>query len=362
MKRIITCSDGTWDNPKHKDEGVLSPSNVFRFKKLIAFKGDDNIVQIPFYDAGVGTNWYDHISGGAFGIGINQNIIDAYLHIVYHYEPGDEIYLIGFSRGAYTARSVAGFIRNCGLLKRENEDLIEEAFKLYKRRDDNSHPNAKEALVFRERYSHPDVRIKFIGVWDTVGSLGIPIKCFQQFNKEILDCQFHDTELSSYVDYAYHALAIDEHRKPFLPTLWHQKESARLAGQIMEQVWFSGVHCDVGGGYNERGLSDCTLLWMIEKASLVGLQFNDISNIFPDSLDEMHNSMTLFYRIFGYKNREVNKGDGYNEYASPSVNNRLTKNIGNYKNKVNPNIINLLKTISPIQRNFFFQILRRFQS
>lgn len=342
MKRIITCSDGTWNKPNETDEEIISPTNVYRLKKLIPCKSSEGVVQIPFYDPGVGTDWYDHLVGGAFGIGINKNIVDAYLHIVYHYEPGDEIYLFGFSRGAYTARSVAGLIRNSGLLTRENEDQINVAFNLYRRRDKASHPSAKEAMDFREKYCHPEVRIKFIGVWDTVGALGVPLKGFQTFNKDVLDCRFHDVKLSSYIDYGYHAVSIDDHREPFLPTLWKQEKEDKEAGQTMEQMWFAGVHCDVGGSYHQHRLSDCALLWMIEKAKDVGLEFNDYISIQPNPLDKMHNSMNRLYMLYGSQNRKIGNGIHYNESISPTVNERWESDTDNYRKKANSYLVKYL--------------------
>jgi len=345
MKRIITCSDGTWNKPDQKDEGVVSPSNVSKFYKQILENGTDGIKQVSFYDEGVGTEWYDKITGGLFGMGINKNIIQAYQFIAKNYEQGDEIYLTGFSRGAYTARSVAGFIRNSGLLRKEFlASELEEAFTLYKRRDDKSHPNSDDAKEFRKKYCYDNVRIKFIGVWDTVGELGIPLDVFDEINKDVLNCRFYDVELSGYVDFAYHALAIDEHRKAFLPTLWEQQAESNQAGQIMEQVWFTGVHCDVGGGYNENGLSNCTLYWMIEKAKRVGLQFNEDKVIAQDPYDEMHNSMKFYYEIFGRVNRKMEKKGIYNETVSPTVYNRLNLNTNNYKSKSNPNLAKFINS------------------
>ena len=344
MKRIITCSDGTWNKPNQEDEGVISPSNVSKFHDLISDAGSDGIIQKHIYYEGVGADWYDSIAGRIFGIGIKKNIIDAYKDITNNYEQGDEIYLLGFSRGAYTARSIAGFIRNSGLLKKEYlDDKLKEAFELYKRRDDNSSPESEEAQNFRQAYCYDNVRIKFIGVWDTVGELGIPIEMFDEINKDVLNCRFYDVQLSSYVDYAYHALAIDEHRKPFLPTLWEQQESARQAGQIMEQVWFVGAHSDVGGGYNENGLSNCTLHWMIEKAKSVGLQFEDYGKYIPNSLDAMHNSMKPYFEIFGSINRKIGNGMEYNEIISPTVIERYNTNTDNYKEIANPNLKDFIK-------------------
>ena len=342
MKRIITCSDGTWNKPNELVNRVITPTNVWKLYDIIAPNNKSGVAQVSFYDEGVGTNWYDALPGGMLGVGINQNIIQAYQFIADNYEPGDEIYLFGFSRGAYTARSVAGFIRNSGLLRKENMDKLDEAFILYKRRDDLSLPDADEALKFKESYCFDNVRIKFIGVWDTVGALGIPIEVFDVINRDILDCRFHDVELSSYVDYAYHAVAIDEHRKPFMPTLWEQQQKGIDAHQVMEQMWFAGAHRDVGGGYNESGLSDGALQWMIQKAEAVGLEFKDDSTIIPNPLDEIHNSMSLFYEIFGSKDRKMGNGPEYNETLSPYVKTRWDADTDGYRANANPNIQKLI--------------------
>ena len=343
MKRIITCSDGTWDKPDHKDKGIVSPSNVWKLKTLIAPIDHNGTEQVSLYDEGVGTDWNDKISGGLFGMGINLNIIQAYQFIASHYDPGDEIWLFGFSRGAFTARSVAGFMRNSGLLRKEYLDSkLEEAFLFYKRRDDKSKPNSFEAMEFKKKYCYDHLRIKFIGVWDTVGELGIPLEMFDDINRDVLDCRFHDVELSSYVDFAFHAVAVDEHRKPFMPALWIQQQKAKDEGQVMEQMWFAGVHSDIGGGYKEHELSDGALLWIIEKAKSAGLEFNDIITVCSNPLGEMHNSMNLLYEIFGSKNRTIGNGLEYNETIAPSAILRLKQNTDNYSIQVNPNLVKFL--------------------
>ena len=353
MKRIITCSDGTWNTPKETDGGVISPTNVSKLNDLIATVDTHGVPQKAFYDEGVGTEWYDKIAGGLFGMGINRNIIQAYQFIADNYEPGDEIYLFGFSRGAYTARSVAGFIRNSGLLRKEYiKTKLKEAFLLYKRRDDNSKPNASEAIEFRKKYCYDNVRIKFIGVWDTVGELGIPMAIFNKINRNILDCQFYDVELSSYVDFAYHAVAIDEHRIPFLPTLWKQQQKGKDEGQIMEQRWIAGVHRHVGGGYKEHELSDCALSWMLEKANNVGLAINDDNSVVANPFGEMHNSMSLLYQIFGSKDRIIGNGPEYNETIAPSTIDRLQHNIDNYIVNSNPGLTACISK-NKIQQNVF---------
>jgi uncharacterized protein (DUF2235 family) len=253
--------------------------------------------QKPFYNEGVGTGRLDHLLGGAFGWGISKHVRKVYRFLVKEYEPGDEIFLFGFSRGAYTARSVAGFIRNCGILKPEYRDKVGEAYKLYRRWDEPSKPTGADAVKFREQFSYDQVRITFIGVWETVGALGIPVLIpgltpLKHF------VEFHDLKLSSYVDHAYQALAIDERRRPFAPALWEvQTPPGR---QTVEQVWFAGVHRNVGGGYPDTELSDRAFEWMIEKAAACRLAV-DKSLIQPPLTQsgpgKLEDSMTLLYQL-----------------------------------------------------------------
>ena len=218
-RRLIVCCDGTWNvfGQKH-------PTNVVKLYQAIAGTDDAGVIQDSVYVAGVGTKPWHKVRGGALGLGLSKNVKKGYLELVDMYEPGDEIFLFGFSRGAYTARSIAGFIRNAGLLSREHRGRLDEAFALYRDRDRSSAPSGERAVEFREQYSH-EVPIRFIGVWDTVGSLGIPLsgKLFEWINRR---WAFHDTQLSSTVAAAYHALAIDEKRGPFKPTLWRAQPDA----------------------------------------------------------------------------------------------------------------------------------------
>jgi len=252
-----------------------------------------------FYDRGVGTGRFDRLLGGAFGWGIKKKILDAYRFLMATYEPGDELFFLGFSRGAYTVRSTFGLIRNSGLLKRGFAHKLEDAYALYRRRDNASHPDAVESELFRRSYSW-EPRAKFVGVWDTVGALGLPVGGLLQFvNRR---WAFHDMTLSSWVDNAYQALAIDEHRKPFRPSVWDQSPKAN--GQLLEQVWFAGVHSNVGGSYPQAGLSDITLLWMIGKAEASGLAVDrncvvTVDNPRPDPLGKLYNSQTLWYKLAG---------------------------------------------------------------
>lgn len=304
-RRIAVCCDGTWNTPEHRDEGKVSPTNVVKMAQAIAERDPGGAPQLVYYDEGVGTRWLDHLRGGAFGYGLSENIRQAYRYLVEHYEPGDEIFLFGFSRGAYTARSAAGFIRKCGLLKREHAFRIDEAYTFYRRRDDASHPAAQEAQDFRSRYAR-EIRIKFIGVWDTVGALGIPFGLLSIFNRVL---EFHDVKLSSYVDCAFQALAIDERRRFFVPAIWERQ--AHAVDQVVEQAWFAGVHSNVGGGYADAGLSDISFQWIREKASGCGLAFRDDyiqRRVHPDVAGEMRDSKRGLYRLIPDYLRPIGRG------------------------------------------------------
>jgi uncharacterized protein (DUF2235 family) len=298
MKRIVLCCDGTWNSADQARNGVPCPTNVVKLGFRIAKQAENGqIPQVVYYDEGVGTgNSLDRLSGGALGRGLEENIYEAFRFLIANYEPGDELYLFGFSRGAFTARSIVGMIRKCGILSRKSVRRYRDALSLYR---DDSHPNAEEPSKFRRDHcvcAGDNINVKFIGVWDTVGSLGIPLRGLRSLTRK--KYQFHDTELSGVVEHAYHALAIDERRAPFEPTLWHYQPKP---GQTVEQVWFCGAHSDVGGGYASTGLSDIALEWMIEKARGTGLEFDQTATasypLSPNPLDELHNSKSGLYRV-----------------------------------------------------------------
>jgi len=299
MKRIVVCCDGTWNRPDQVHGGEVCASNVTKIARCVAPVDPRGTQQLVFYDKGVGTGRFDRLLGGAFGWGIKEKILDAYQFLIVNYEPEDELFFLGFSRGAYTVRSTFGLIRNSGLLKPEFIHKVPDAYALYRRRDDASHPDAVESELFRRTYSRQP-RAKFIGVWDTVGALGVPVGgLLQLINKR---WSFHDMTLSSWVDNAFQALAIDERRKPFRPSLWDQ--SVNAADQVLDQVWFAGVHSNVGGSYPQAGLSDVTLLWMVEKAESCGLAIErnrmvTTNKPHPDAFGTLYNSQTLWYKIAG---------------------------------------------------------------
>jgi len=309
------CCDGTWNTA-----GQRNATNVKHYYDMLKAAQDAGSDQQAYYHAGVGTHWYDKYTGGAFGVGLSGIVRDAYRVLVQNWTPGNELYLLGFSRGAYTARSVAGLIRNAGILRREHVDRVDDAYALYRTKDG---PDVAAAVDFRKKYAYSDqTPIRFVGVWDTVGELGIPdlgIPGFSKFNKR---WAFHDVTLSSRVGSAYHALAVHEARKAFLPTLWNPQ--AGVDGQTVEQVWFTGVHCDVGGGYKERELANITLRWMIQKGAQCGLEFGDSIDLGAgDPMGTKHESRTKFYTLVHAVVRDIGSTDEAHEYASSSARQRI---------------------------------------
>jgi uncharacterized protein (DUF2235 family) len=333
-KRIVICADGTWNTPDQKDGDEVHPSNVTKTALCVAPCDKNGMPQIVYYDKGVGTEWYDRIRGGISGVGISKNIKQAYRFLVDTYEEGDEVFLFGFSRGAYTVRSTVGLIRNCGLLNKENSSQIDSAFDLYRRRDNASHPAAIEAVLFRKTYSR-EIPIKFIGVWDTVGALGIPVKNLDIINR-MLNIEFHDVQLSRIVENAYQALAIDEVREPFQPCIWEQ-QSQTMGQQQMEQVWFAGVHSNIGGGYADSGLSDIAFLWMNDKAEACGLEFDcsalETQNIVisPRWDGVLRDSKTFLYKLFSDYIRPIGKAKNGNESVHPYAKKRFTYGNGSHQ-------------------------------
>jgi uncharacterized protein (DUF2235 family) len=308
MKRLVVCCDGTWNRPDEVSQGVSAPTNVAKLALALADTDAEGNVQLLHYQAGVGTRRGERIVGGAFGVGLSRNILDCYRFLVDNYEPGDKLYFLGFSRGAYTARSLAGLVRNSGILRPEERGRIAEAYALYRRPDKDLEPSSVAAELFRRSHSYAETYIDFVGVWDTVGALGIPVDGLRLPLLSRL-WTFHDTTLSRYVLNAFHALAIDERRRPFRPTIWLQKDDAQ--NQTLEQVWFAGVHSDVGGGYSDTGLSEIALLWMVEKARGCGLTFQPGNPVAaPNYAAELHRSRKGIYLLQPAYDRRLAGDDG----------------------------------------------------
>jgi uncharacterized protein (DUF2235 family) len=293
MKNIVVCCDGTGNEYGEHNTNVVDLYSV-------AIKSTK---QITFYDPGIGTGgWeYEEESSSlrakhdqATGEGLQKNVEDAYRFLMRCYEEGDRLYLFGFSRGAFTVRALAGMLYKVGLLRIDNENLLEYASKLYCSKDNKY----SDAVVsgFRSTFGRP-CPAHFIGVWDTVESL-------------VLNAgrRFYNYQLSPETQFGYHALAIDEKRKDFPPCLWD--ETHKVPGQTVEQVWFPGVHSDVGGWYDERGLSNTALLWMIGKAQACGMEV-DMSKAAAygsNPHDRIHESYEGFWIFRGSAVRTIPSG------------------------------------------------------
>lgn len=306
MKRIVICADGTWNEPEKRDEktGRIHPTNVLKVARAVRPQSTRGVVQVVYYHEGVGTaGGLDKFTGGAFGHGIEQNVRSLYRYLVLNYEPDDELYLFGFSRGAFTVRTLAGFMNCIGLLEKDDEYYTPELYGLY----ESSEPRGSEKWkhAFRNVDNpRPCPPIRFIGVWDTVGALGAPGFLGQVFNRK--KYQYHDVGLNPQIQHAFHAVAIDERRKPFAPTLWHRPPG--WTG-VLEQAWFPGVHSNVGGGYSPDGLANEALHWMIEKAEGLGLEFDARFLKFyrPCFNSVLNDSMSAMYKVMGPHKRPVAK-------------------------------------------------------
>jgi uncharacterized protein (DUF2235 family) len=265
-KRLIVLFDGTWNDATEGD----APTNVFHLATAIhASRGTDK-QQIALYLQGVGTRGSkaDRLWDGAIGGGLDEAILSAYMFLAQNYipadkgVPADEIFLFGFSRGAFSARSLCGFITASGLLKRQTLVKVAEAWRYYR-----TPPGARDPAHYTVD-RHKGVEVQCLGVWDTVGSLGIPNGLIFAGTPNA-EYQFHDTSPSPLVRNAFHALAIDEFRDEFVPTLWTGDQPPKTR---IEQVWFAGAHSDVGGGYQDRALANIPLRWMAERAAACGLK------------------------------------------------------------------------------------------
>ena len=298
MKNIAIFCDGTWQSL-----GQPFPTNVSRLARSVAPERaattkNPATPQVVFYDDGVGVgegvlNGVVKIVGGGLGEGLDAKIAQAYQFLCLNYAPGDRIFIFGFSRGAYTARSLAGLLRKCWILRRDQIGWVNNAIALY--RDRNIGVNDQATLDFKKAHSQQvpalanvsaaaDTRgsVRYLGVWDTVGSLGVPKAL--PFSSEVNDkYRFHDTDLSSFVERARHAVSIDERRNTFQPTLWSNMDklntdsgSSALAPALQpyQQVWFPGTHGGVGGGDDDKGLSLSALCWIAEGAAAAGLTWD----------------------------------------------------------------------------------------
>jgi uncharacterized protein (DUF2235 family) len=314
-KRLIICCDGTWNWPDQKG----NPTNVVKMVRAIRPADDCGVPQIVFYDTGVGTgNLLDRITGGMFGVGLAENVKQTYGFIVDNYQSDDELFFFGFSRGAYTVRSLSGLIGLIGVLPKQHMDKFLLAWEYYRtppqKRTDTQR---REFLAqFPEDEQPKKTRIDFIGVWDTVGTMGIPIGPLRMLGQR--KYRFHNTNLGDNVARAFQALAIDERRRFFVPAIWQREAGLeeRLKGygieqQLLEQTWFVGAHSNVGGGYPDTGLSDQAFGWMARRAMRHGLALDMkyVGHTQANSRYLLVNSRTAKWRLSPEKLRTVCQTD-----------------------------------------------------
>ncbi|MGM4960887.1 DUF2235 domain-containing protein [Bradyrhizobium barranii] len=302
MKRLAIFLDGTWNT-------LNNNTNVWRLKSLTAETADQRV----YYSQGVGTRRGESARGGVTGWGIDDEIIEAYTWLIQNFDDGDEIFIFGFSRGAYTARSLSGLICKCGVLRLGAPLSIEQLYARYRIYDA---PTIRtllgrplpDGVSLEERwltaYSRP-TKVKFVGVWDTVGSLGLPV---WSMAAEVRKYRFLDTHLRLDNEHAFHALALDEHRKNFEPTFWTRTDRVGHEGaaerqiEKVEQRWFVGAHANIGGGYASDPLAQRPLKWLMEKAAGLGLGFRsevslDLSQVAPPVTDSYREFAWGLYRF-----------------------------------------------------------------
>lgn len=306
MARLILCCDGTWNSPDQSSGGLASPTNVVKIHNAIAERDAQGGTQSRYYHPGVGVDpgLAARLLGGAFGDGLDRNVKSAYHWLARSYRPGDEIFIFGFSRGAYTARFLAGMVCGYGLADLSEDELPEaRGWEIVDRVYDADVARAdpevlKDLRFFNANYGESGALktgISFLGVWDTVGALGIPsdFAFLRRFDPRRRAHRFQNTRLSPAVRCARHAVALDEQRQSFTPTLWTETEHH----PDLRQLWFAGAHGDVGGGHLECGLSDGALMWMIGEASAAGLAFRpeQIAQLAPSARGPLHPSLTGFF-------------------------------------------------------------------
>lgn len=272
-KRLALFLDGTWNSTSDN-------TNVWRLKSLCAPIDSAGCPQLTFYDTGVNGFW-----GGTFGKGLIANVVQAYEWLVENYEDSDEIFIFGFSRGAYTARSLAGFIAKYGLLRAGAPLGVNQLYERYRRKEDRTlwkllasqRDGTLGDVSLEERWMLKfavPAKIKMIAVWDTVGALGVPFLRIPGISRQTLS--FLHTGLRVPIENGYHALAIDEHRLSFSPTLWTVKKTTLAEPRALnsvEQRWFVGAHANVGGGYHSDVLAQRPLAWVKARAETLGLCF-----------------------------------------------------------------------------------------
>ena len=336
---------GTWlDSQNARGGEIAHPSNVARIGWAIRDEDYNGRPQIVYYQNGVGSQGsiVMRVAGGLTGDGVKENIREAYSFIATNYMEGDEIYLLGFSRGAYTARSVGGMIGDFGLLTKAGLPSFGEIFEDYKHRKDPDYRPYYRDVPFPNKppFRDPEyvrqlearglttlnVPIRAIGVWDTVGSLGVPripwLERLRLQSSRMKEFQFYDTTINDHVENAFQALCLDEQRSAFAPALWEKHRDCRTK---LKQVWFPGVHSNVGGGYPDQELANISLAWMVSQLEpFIDFDIDTILKAASDtrqyyrskrekprswSFGKIYESLTPIYTIAGSTTRAP--GDNY---------------------------------------------------
>ena len=320
-KNIVICSDGT-GNSTISGRGT----NVFKLFEAVDLNGHrwdpHRTPQVAFYDDGVGSESFKplRLLGGAAGWGLSENIRQLYKELVRIYDPGDQIYVFGFSRGAFTVRSLVGLIATCGLVDASKcktaDDLdktVKKAYAAYRQcyrtrlgkmfLGDSGREAGKRFSALHS--IKEETRVRFIGVWDTVDAVGMPFHIADVINSTVYRFKFPDAYLSDRVDKACHAICIDDQRHSFQPLVWNESRN----GDRIEQVWFAGVHSNVGGGYPKQGLSLIALDWMMTKAVENGLRFNtedcELYRAHQSVDDKLYDSRAGLGTFYRWKPRDI---------------------------------------------------------
>ncbi len=324
--KIVILSDGTGNAASS-----VWRTNVWRIFQSLDLRGS---TQAAKYDDGVGTSSFVPLAilGGAFGYGLKRNILDAYKFICrnYDHQSGSKIYLFGFSRGAFTARVLAAFILEQGLVVADTEsELHDGAVKAYRAyRASGYHSVWRIEVIFRAIRDYliipvidtfrgnksfskivrkPVPTIEFIGVWDTVAAYGLPIdEMTRGISNWVWPLELPDRVLSPRVSYARHALALDDERTTFHPVLWTEHQlgtpepevPATIDGEKLVQVWFVGMHANVGGGYPDDAVAFVPLFWLLSEAEKYGLAFKVSPTADPDFIKWIESSQDKDGRLY----------------------------------------------------------------
>ncbi|KAK7422410.1 hypothetical protein QQX98_001689 [Neonectria punicea] len=290
-KRLIACCDGTWmdsDNGYEepgflKSEGTLQvPSNVTRISRCFKRRCSDGKLQIISYESGVGTgsNTLDSITGGAFGLGLSERVRETYSYLCANYMDGDEIILVGYSRGAFTVRSVAGMVGALGLLTREGVEHFYPIFKDMQHWRDPDYKDPFPNVPFSNKPKGSNAAKEYRARLEKLGYTRVKQDGGDgELIKIKAVCgtyKWHDTSLSDRIEHAFHALALDETRPAFSPAVWERLPANKLTTDL-RQVWFPGNHANCGGGWEDQGMANITLAWMMDQLASVGVEFDTLS-------------------------------------------------------------------------------------